>query len=100
MQCYRPYGCRCQSYPCHKTPGKDIDYGWVGDVKTNDIEKAAFSILLENNLVPVLAPLTHDGNGHILNTNADTIAAAVAVALSQAYDVRLIYCFEKKERGA
>ncbi|HNP23661.1 MAG TPA: acetylglutamate kinase [Panacibacter sp.] len=82
--------------PATKRPVKDIDYGWVGDVKTNDIEKAAFSILLENNLVPVLAPLTHDGNGHILNTNADTIAAAVAVALSQAYDVRLIYCFEKK----
>ena len=46
--------------------------------------------------VPVFAPLTHDEQGHILNTNADTIASSIAVALSKFYDVRLIYCFEKK----
>ena len=73
-----------------------IDYGWVGDVTSSQIGITAFTLLLNNNLVPVLAPLTHDGNGHILNTNADTIASSVAVALSQSYDVRLIYCFEKK----
>jgi acetylglutamate kinase len=47
-------------------------------------------------MVPVVAPLTHDGQGQMLNTNADTIASALAVALSKQYDVRLIYCFEKK----
>jgi acetylglutamate kinase len=52
--------------------------------------------LLEVSLVPVVAPLTHDGKGQLLNTNADTIASSLAVALSKLYDVRLIYCFEKK----
>ena len=53
-------------------------------------------VLLTSNLTPIFAPLTHDGNGQILNTNADTIASALAVALSEIYNVRLIYCFEKK----
>ena len=53
-------------------------------------------LFLDNNLVPVVAPLTHDGKGQMLNTNADTIASTLAVALSKVYDVRLIYCFEKK----
>jgi len=52
--------------------------------------------LLQGGLVPVMAPLTHDGQGQMLNTNADTIASTLAVALSKLYDVRLIYCFEKK----
>lgn len=75
---------------------RGIDYGWVGDVNSSRIGETAFGLLLQNNLVPVLAPLTHDGNGHMLNTNADTIASSVAVTLSKSYDVRLIYCFEKK----
>ena len=54
------------------------------------------NILLANNLTPIIAPLTHDGNGQMLNTNADTIASSLAIALSEIYDVRLIYCFEKK----
>ena len=52
--------------------------------------------LLKQNMIPVIAPLTHDGNGQLLNTNADTIASVIAVALASLYDVRLIYCFEKK----
>jgi acetylglutamate kinase len=52
--------------------------------------------VLEAGLIPVVAPLTHDGQGHILNTNADTIASSLAVAISRYYNVRLIYCFEKK----
>jgi acetylglutamate kinase len=56
----------------------------------------ALELFLENELTPVIAPLTHDGKGQMLNTNADTIASALAVALSKKYEVRLIYCFEKK----
>ena len=51
--------------------------------------------LIEEDIVPVVAPLTHDGEGHILNTNADTIAASVACALAEHYDVTLTFCFEK-----
>ncbi len=72
---------------------KEIDYGFVGDVtgvRTNEIR-----LLLEQGVVPVLAPLTHDGKGQLLNTNADTIAAEAAVAFSHDYETELVYCFEK-----
>jgi acetylglutamate kinase len=82
--------------PAVKRPAKEIDYGFVGDVKENEIGADILSSLLENNLTPVFAPLTHDRKGQVLNTNADTIASALAVALSKRYSVRLIYCFEKK----
>ena len=82
--------------PAMKRPVKEIDYGWVGDILQDKIPADRWQVLLEQDIVPVLAPLTHDGQGHILNTNADTMASAVAVALSEAYTVRLIYCFEKK----
>lgn len=77
-----------------KRPVKEIDYGFVGDVKEVDAESLAS--LISRNIVPVLAPLTHDGNGHLLNTNADTIAGEAAKALAKFYNVSLIYCFEKK----
>jgi acetylglutamate kinase len=73
-----------------------IDYGFVGDIKNESVAANNLQPFLENNMVPVVAPLTHDGQGQILNTNADTIASALAIALSKQYDVRLIYCFEKK----
>ena len=73
-----------------------IDYGFVGDVATNSLGIENLEILLSNNFTLVFAPLTHDGNGQILNTNADTIASTLAVGLSKKYSVRLIYCFEKK----
>lgn len=84
--------------PATKRPvTKDgIDYGWVGDVDSCRLPVTGCRLLLENNFVPVFAPLTHDGNGHILNTNADTIASSLAISLSELYNVRLIYCFEKK----
>ena len=74
--------------------GQTIDYGFVGDV-----DKADGKILadfIENGITPVIAPLTHDGKGNILNTNADTIAAETAKALANYYSTTLIYCFEKK----
>jgi acetylglutamate kinase len=78
-----------------KRPLKNgIDYGFVGDVKKADGEKIAHFI--GKNLVPVIAPLTHDGQGNILNTNADTMASEVAKAMAELYDVTLIFSFEKK----
>ena len=76
--------------------GGSIDYGFAGDINSVSVSTKSVQLFLDNGLTPVIAPLTHDGNGQILNTNADTIASALAVALSKQYDVRLIYCFEKK----
>ena len=79
----------------HKRPLKDgIDYGFVGDVDAGNGEM--LSKLIEAGITPVMAPLTHDGKGHILNTNADTIASETAKALANIYDVTLIFSFEKK----
>lgn len=79
----------------HRRPLKDgIDYGFVGDVDRADGKM--LSTLIEAGIVPVMAPLTHDGEGHILNTNADTIASETAKALAPYYDVTLIFSFEKK----
>ena len=81
--------------PAKKRPVKTIDYGWVGDVNAGTINTSAWQLFIDNNLTPVVAPLTHDEEGHILNTNADTMASILAVALSELYNVQLIYCFEK-----
>ncbi len=81
--------------PAIKRPVKEIDYGWVGDVNAGDINPGTWQTFLDNGMVPVLAPLTHDSSGHILNTNADTMSAVLSVALSKYYEVKLIYCFEK-----
>lgn len=79
----------------HKRPLKDgIDFGFVGDVDKADGQM--LSRLIEAGITPVMAPLTHDGQGNILNTNADTIASETAKALAPFYDVTLIYSFEKK----
>lgn len=79
----------------HKRPLKDgVDFGFVGDVDA--VADDTLSQLIEQGLVPVLAPLTHDGQGTLLNTNADTIASEAAKALARRYDVTLIFSFEKK----
>ena len=78
----------------HKRPVKDIDYGYVGDV--DRVAADRLSTLIEAGITPVMAPLTHDGQGCLLNTNADTIAAETAKALAAMYDVTLVFCFEKK----
>ncbi|WP_027000674.1 acetylglutamate kinase [Eisenibacter elegans] len=75
-------------------PAAPIDYGFVGDVVS--VNAAALSAWLEQGLVPIVAPLTHDGQGQLLNTNADTIAAAIATALAPTHEVVLRYCFEQK----
>ena len=78
----------------HKRPIKDgIDFGFVGDVDCANGEM--LSKLIHTGITPVIAPLTHDGHGNILNTNADTIASETAKALASHFDVTLIYAFEK-----
>lgn len=77
-----------------KRPVKTVDYGFVGDVK--EVNASLLADLISKDVVPVLAPLTHDKKGNLLNTNADTIAGEAAKALAQYFDVTLIYCFEKK----
>jgi acetylglutamate kinase len=77
-----------------KRPVKEIDYGFVGDVK--EVNSDILADLIAKGVVPVLAPLTHDKEGNLLNTNADTIAGEAAKALVTHFDVTLMYCFEKK----
>lgn len=77
-----------------KRPVTDIDYGYVGDVK--EVNAQALVSLISQGIVPILAPLTHDKQGNILNTNADTIAGETAKALASHFEVTLIFCFEKK----
>ncbi|MEL6919122.1 MAG: acetylglutamate kinase, partial [Bacteroidota bacterium] len=78
----------------HKRPVKELDYGFVGDV---DLANAkAILYLLEGGFVPVFCAMTHDGKGQLLNTNADTIASEIAIAMSATYETTLFYCFEKK----
>lgn len=77
-----------------KRPVKDVDYGFVGDVER--VDAILLGDLIAKGVVPVMAPLTHDGCGNMLNTNADTIAGETAKALAQLFDVTLVYCFEKR----
>lgn len=73
-----------------------VDFGFVGDLDERSVSTTMLANLLNTGLVPVLCAITHDGDSQLLNTNADTIASAVAVAMSSIYETRLVYCFEKK----
>lgn len=75
---------------------KTIDYGFVGDITDDSVNFSLFQLLIENGIVPVVCAITHDGNGQLLNTNADTIASTLAVSLSKYYEVDLHFCFDKK----
>lgn len=77
----------------HKRQPNPIDFGFVGDVDKVDGKRLAQ--LISTGIVPIMAPLTHDGEGNLLNTNADTIAGEVAKALTPYYNISLIFCFEK-----
>ena len=89
-------GCDGNVITANKRPVREVDYGFVGDVKSDGVNSDLLNALLNVGLIPVLTPLTHDGHGYMLNTNADTIAQEVAQAMSVRYKVELIYCFEKK----
>lgn len=77
----------------HKRFAKDVDYGFVGDV--DEVNADFFNTLLLQDITVVMAPITADTNGQLLNTNADTIAQEIAKSFSALYDVEMIYCFEK-----
>lgn len=78
-----------------KRPIKNgIDYGWVGDVES--VNAHFFESLIRDDVLPVLAPLTYDPQGHLLNTNADTIASEVAIAMSKRFEVTLNFIFDQK----
>jgi len=82
--------------PALKRPAGEVDFGWVGDPSPERCGTDVLDAWLQQGLTPVFAPLTHDGQGHLLNTNADTIASVLARALTRRYQVRLLFCFEKK----
>lgn len=77
----------------HKRIVKDIDYGFAGDV--DEVNADAIKVFLDHQMIPVFCAITHDKNGQLLNTNADTIASEIAKEMSNFYEVELIYCFEK-----
>jgi acetylglutamate kinase len=79
-----------------KRPVREIDYGFVGDLSEASVNAELVHQFLLLNLTPVFCPINHDGHGQLLNTNADTVAASVAKALSSKYAVELHFCFEKK----
>ena len=85
-------GADCDVIRAHKRTSEDIDWGFVGDVE--GANGAMLAKLINEDIVPIMAPLTHDGSGNLLNTNADTIAAETAKALAPYFDVTLTYCFE------
>ena len=76
-----------------KRPVREIDYGFVGDIE--EVNGGQLGFLLHHGITPILASLTHDGQGQMLNTNADTIASVVAQSLAEMFEVHLVYCFEK-----
>lgn len=78
----------------HKRPVKEVDFGWVGDVEGVNSENVLK--LLKSGFTPIFCALTHDGKGQLFNTNADTIAAEIAIGMSDDFDTTLFYCFEKK----
>ena len=78
----------------HKRPVKEIDYGFAGDI--DGVNTAFVASLLQIGLTPVFCALSHDGQGQILNTNADTIASEIAIGMGDTFETTLYYCFEKK----
>nr|WP_299387423.1 acetylglutamate kinase [Allomuricauda sp.] len=87
-------GADANSIMAHKRPVTEVDFGWVGDV--DNVNSSNISKLLHAGFTPIFCALTHDGKGQLFNTNADTIASELAIGLSQEFETKLYYCFEKK----
>lgn len=85
-------GCDLNIIRAVKRPVKEVDYGYAGDIK--EINIAALQSLLNIDAVPVIGPITHDQEGQLLNTNADTIASSISSALTEIYEIELHFCFE------
>ncbi len=82
--------------PAVKRNNRDIDWGYVGDVNPYQINTLFLNSLLGRGICPVFCAITHDSNGTLLNTNADTMASSIAISLAKDYSTELIYCFEKE----
>lgn len=87
-------GADANAIRAHKRPKKNVDFGYVGDVDM--VNTYGIFKLLQAGFTPIFCALTHDGKGQMLNTNADTIAAELAIAMSDQFETTLYYCFEKK----
>ena len=87
-------GADANTIQAHKRPIKEVDFGFVGDV--DSVSASTIHRLLEAKLTPVFCAITHDQNGQLFNTNADTIASEIAIGMSEFYETTLNYCFEKK----
>jgi acetylglutamate kinase len=85
-------GADVNSIKSKKRPIREIDYGFVGDVK--EVASNSIDTLIQANFTPVFCAITHDGKGQLLNTNADTIASQIAVGMSKLYKTSVYYCFE------
>lgn len=85
-------GADCNCILSEKRPIKEIDFGFVGDVK--NVDNHAIEVLITNDFTPVFCAITHDGKGQLLNTNADTITSQIAIAMSKKYETSIYYCFE------
>jgi acetylglutamate kinase len=75
--------------------GEAVDYGFVGDIDESSVDQQGLGKLLEAGFTPVFSAITHDGKGQLLNTNADTIASAISIAMARDYETSLVFCFEK-----
>jgi acetylglutamate kinase len=89
-------GADAQAILTEKRPVREVDYGFAGDILQQGVNTKVLHELLQAGLLPVIAPITADDKGQLLNTNADTIASALAVAMAGLYKVQLVYCLEKK----
>ncbi|TMU55495.1 acetylglutamate kinase [Flagellimonas algicola] len=87
-------GADANAIQAHKRPVKEIDFGWVGDV--DGVNSNGIFNLLQAGFTPIFCALTHDGKGQLFNTNADTIAAELAIGMSGLFETTLFYCFEKQ----
>ena len=88
-------GADCNIVPATRRSPEQVDFGYVGDVDTSKIGSEEISALLERGICPVFCAITHDGKGSLLNTNADTMASSLAIAMTDKYIVRLVFCLEK-----
>ncbi|MCL2413703.1 MAG: acetylglutamate kinase [Bacteroidales bacterium] len=81
--------------PAERRSSVSIDFGFVGDIQSEKINFSFLNMLLQQQICPVFCGITHDKQGNLLNSNADTIASSLAANLSSKYDTRLTFCFEK-----
>lgn len=89
-------GADADSVPAVKRAPEPVDFGYVGDVDPAQINCSFIMSLLGRGITPLFCAITHDSNGMVLNTNADTMASSLAIAMSKDYSVKLIYCLEKE----